>query len=96
MQVWGHVAMLYGNIKRTGGVLTSTGGDITNTNMCYIVSGLPYPTTTTGFHAVGGGTLFGGQIGSDRVLTVSIISRGSSIDTNDALIFSSTFLTNQI
>jgi hypothetical protein len=96
MQVWGHVAMLYGNIKRTGADLTSPGGNITNTNMCYIVSGLPYPTTTTGFHAVAGGTLFAGQIGSDRVLVVSLISRGSTIYTNDTMSFSSTYLTNQL
>lgn len=96
MQVHGHTAMLYGNIKRTGGDLTSPGGNITNTNMCYIQSGMPFPITTTGFHAVGGDTLFGGQIGSDRVLTVSMISRGSTIYTGASLIFSSTFLTNQL
>jgi hypothetical protein len=94
MQVWGHVVQLYGSIKRTGAVLTSTGGDITNTNMCYIVAGLPYPITTQGFSFVAGGTLFGGQVGSDRVIVASCISRGSSIDTGDTLGFTCVYITN--
>lgn len=94
MNVHGHTVMIYGNIKRTGAALTSPGGDITNTNMCYLVAGLPYPTTTTGLTFTGGGTLFGGVCGSDRVLTVSCISRGSTIATGDVLTFSCVFLTN--
>ena len=96
MQVHGHTAQLYGNIKRTGAAITSPGGNITNTNMCYIVSGLPTPMTTTGMIFVGGDLLFGGQVGSDRVLTVSAITRGGTIDTGGSLIFSAVYLTNTL
>lgn len=94
MNVHGHTVQLYGNITRTGGTLTSTAGDIPNTSMCYIASGLPYPTTSVGLCFTGGNTLFGGVCGSDRVLTISCVSPGKGIDPGEAITFSAMYLTN--